>query len=241
MLALDGCGGSDNVVQIRGAADASISRAMLDHWMQAMAGADFRTSIGAEGPRGLVSEPADYSRCFEAAKLVAPRSFFNQLRPSARKLDQSCHALYRSVKAQSLGFLISAEWTIAEGAEHGIALSHADVERAFEQLRKRDYPTEQRLHDYLAERHWSLSDLFYQLKVNLLAARLTPRIAPHLASTGSDGQAYAQLVRQRQRRFLARTTCRPGYVVPGCREYRGSTSAEPAPDQILKKLVHVWQ
>ncbi len=121
---LGGCG-SDAVVHIDGAANASISRSQLGRWMQSMVGADFREAIGARGPRGLVSEPADYSRCIDAAKLVAPRSFFNQLRLNRAGLGQVCRTLYRSVKAQALSFLIATKWAGIQGAERSVKITDA--------------------------------------------------------------------------------------------------------------------
>ncbi len=237
VLALGGCGGSGvTVVRIAGAPGASISRPTLDHWMQAIAGGDFRESVGVEGPRGLVSEPADYPRCVVAAKLVAPRSFFNQLRPTERELERECQALDRSVKAQALSFLISAEWTIAEAAERGIRVSAGEVDGALGRFRAQRAATEQGLGSYLAERHWSLSDLLYELKVELLAARL--RRSASFQRTGAGERAYAALAERRRRRLAARTHCRPGYVVPGCSEYRGAPPPARAPEAILKNLVH---
>jgi hypothetical protein len=124
-----GCGG-DAIVQIDGATHASIGERELDQRMQSMVDADFRKAIGTQGPHGFVSEPADYPRCINAARLVAPRSFFNQLRANRAQLNQACHALYRSVKAQALSFLIAAKWTGSEAARRGVKIADADVKRA---------------------------------------------------------------------------------------------------------------
>jgi hypothetical protein len=219
VMGSSGCGGSDTVVHIGGAANASIARGTLDHWMQATMGADFRESIGVPGPRGLVSEPADYPRCIAAAKLVAPRSFFNQLQLSRAALDRACHELYRAIKAQALGFLISVQLNVAEAAERGIKITDSEVERAFEAASRRLYPSERDLQRYLAERQWSLSDLLYQLKGDVLAHRLHPKLGG------------------RRDRLLADTKCAPGYLVPGCNAYHGSAAAFPAPGVILERLV----
>jgi hypothetical protein len=231
-----GCGGGKTIIHIGGAHGASIGLATLDHWMQALAGGDFREAIGAEGPRGLVSEPAHYGRCIDAAKLVAPRSFFNQLQLSRVALDQKCHELYSSIKAQALSFLISAQWALIEGAERGVEVSGAEVKRAFERIRRRQYPTEPDLRRYLTERQWSLSDLLYRLKDDLLENRLRPRSGT-IAAAADGGPGYAKVLAERRDRMIARTMCLRGYVVPGCSAYRGPPTPSPTPEAILVHLV----
>jgi hypothetical protein len=210
-------------VRIDGASSASISDSALRHWMQSVAGSDFREAVGAQGPRGFVSEPADYPRCLAAAKLVGPRSFFNQLRPGRAYLNRTCHTLYHSVKAQALGFLIAAKWAEVEGEERGIKLSEADVQQAFTRSRGQRYPTEGDLHRYLAERQWSLADLLYRLKHELLLERLGS------SSVTAAGRMNAKM--------LARTRCADSDLVPGCSAYRGPATVSPTPEAILRHLV----
>jgi hypothetical protein len=234
---LAACASSKTVVEIDGAPDASISEATLDHWMQSMAGADFRDSIGTQGPRGLVSEPADYPRCIVAAKLVAPRSFFNQLKLSKAYLAERCHELHRSIKAQALSFLISTKWALVEGAERGIHVTDAEVKQAFTKLRTRAYPTESALHAYLDERQWSLSDLLYQIKRTILAGKLEPRQAAGFADVAVQ-QTYAlEQPTGPQKGLLARTKCAPSDIVPNCSAYDSSVTASQAPAFIFLHLV----
>lgn len=237
LLAVGGCGSEHPIVQIQGLPNAAIDRATLDHWMRSMAGGDFRHSIGAEGPAGLVSEPADYRRCFAAAKLVGPRSFFNQLRRTHVQLEATCHELHSAVKAQALGYLISARWLIAEDAGQGVTVSDATLRRTFNRQRSRFYPTERDLHSYLAERHWSLADLLYRLKAEIMASRLQPQVAGQFSELGNGERVDAMLALKRSRELTSKTKCSPGYVVPNCSGYHGSPASPPAPDVILRALV----
>jgi hypothetical protein len=236
LLASSGCGSSDSLVRLQGVPHAAISKTTLNHWMEAMVGGDFRRSIATEGPPGLASEPANYSRCFASAKLVAPRSFFNQIRANPAQIEETCHQLYRSIKAQALSFLIAAQWTIAEGAEQGITATSADVRNAFDLTRKERYPTELDLHKYLTERHWSLADLLYQIKLNVLVSRVLPKFEQQVKAAGGSEQAYAKLALERYAHIIERTTCDKRYVVPGCSEYHGPPTVSPSPDVILKQL-----
>jgi hypothetical protein len=164
LLILNACGGgSDSLAHIQGSS-ASTSKATLNHWTRALAGADFRASVGTKGPQGLVAEPADYSECAAAARKVVPRSFTGQLKLSDAQIEQKCHELYRSIKAQALSYLLSAQWTALEGKEQGIEVSDALLQSEFARYRKQNYPNEADLQRYLDDRHWVLSDILYQLK-----------------------------------------------------------------------------
>src|ERR1700704_3565490 len=216
LFAVSDCGDSDSVVRIQDVRNLSIGKATLDHWMRAMAGGDFRQSIGAEGPDGLPPEPAEYRRCFAAAKLVGPRSFFNQLRLTREQVEGTCRELHSAVKAQALVYLISVQWLIAEGAERGVTVSDAELRRTFGQRRSHLYPTERDLHGYLAERHWSLADLLFRLKAEMIAGRVAPQVVKRLSELGDGESVNATLSLERSRDLMAKTKCSPGYVVPGC-------------------------
>jgi hypothetical protein len=233
---LAGCGG-ETIVRIDGSA-STVSASALDHWMQALAGSDFREQIGTEGPAGLASEPADYHRCFNAAKLVAPRSFFNQLRPGKESLNNRCHELHSAIKQQALHFLISAQWSELEAAERHLSISDASVREELARIRRTRYPSEADLRRYLTERQWSLADLLYELKHEMLQRRLWPKsIAVADEFGGKPG--YEKLATEQRNQLTARTRCERGYVVPGCSSYRGERSRLPQAGSIIYDLVHL--
>jgi hypothetical protein len=205
--------------------------------MHAMAGGDFRQSIGAEGPDGLASEPPDYRRCFAAAKLVGPRSFFNQLRLTRAQVEATCHRLHSAVKAQALSYLIAVQWVMAEAASRGVAMSEADLRQALGRLRNRFSPSRHAMLNYLTERHWSLADLLYRLKAETLAAKISLQAAKQLSALGNGEVVGTALALERHRELAAKTKCAHGFVVAGCSEYRGSSASPSAPDVILKELV----
>ncbi|HEV7527924.1 MAG TPA: hypothetical protein VGO29_03420 [Solirubrobacteraceae bacterium] len=236
LLTAAGCGSAgESVARLEGVPHGSISPSTLDHWMQATVGGDFRRTIGTEGPAGLVSEPANYPRCIAAARFVAPRSFFNQLRYTRAELEDACRQLYRAIKAQTLSFLISSEWTLTESAKLKLGATAAEVQHALEvDMQKR--PTREDLGKYLTERRWSLADLLYQLKLNVLAAKLVARLRQQASETGGGTRALVRLTSKRDTSTAAKTTCRHGFVVPGCREYRTNTPPAPSSEVVLKRL-----
>jgi hypothetical protein len=237
LLALAGCGGSsESLTTIQGDSGA-ISKPMLDHWMRAMAGGDFRQNIGTKGPEGLVSEPANYAECEAAAAKIVPRTYTGQLKLSKAQINQKCHQLYHSLKAQALSFLISVQWAVTEGKEAGFEVSEALLHKEFARTRKQTYPTETLLRRYLQERHWSLSDVLYQLKRNILVRKLLPTFQAKVKQAGGGEATYAKLALERYSSLVSKTSCKPGYVVPNCRQYHGPPSVEPSPDVIIEAFV----
>jgi hypothetical protein len=232
---LAGCGGK-TIVHIDGTTN-TISAPALDHWMRALVGSDFRETIGAEGPEGLVAEPVDHHRCFNAAKLVAPRSFFNQLRPSKATLEERCDELYRAVKQQALHFLISVQWADIEAAQRHLGISDADLHKELGKIRKTRFPSEPELRRYLTERQWSLSDLLYRLRYEMLERRLWPQSIT-VADEFGGRPGYEKVQTEQQARLTAKTKCERGYVVPGCSSYHRAGSSLPNPNSIISQLVN---
>jgi hypothetical protein len=204
--------------------------------MRALAGADIQGALGTEGPVGLASEPADYPRCFAAAKLVAPRSFFNQIRYDRAQVTEKCHRLHRAIKEQALGFLISAHWTIVDAAARGVSADRAEVRSAFVREQQRLYPTEAALHRYLNERHWSLSDLLYRIKLDLLAKALGTPSGRRVAGEGRRQSGRPQLAQTLPLTYASKTICRRGYIVPGCSRFRGRPSAASSAVEEIERL-----
>lgn len=232
LLTVGGCGGNETVVRFA-SPPAAIDRPTLSHWMEVIAGGDIRRYIASEGPAGLASEPANYPRCFAAAKLVAPRSFFNQLRYDRAQVTEMCHQLHRAIKAQALSFLIAAHWLIVESVRRGIGAGAGELHRVLERATGQSDPSGKRLRPYLAQRHWSASDLLYQARLEVLASKLAAR-GKH-ATREAIGRFAANVI-ARDRELVARTHCRPGYVVPGCRGYRGSRAIDRSPESIFAEL-----
>jgi hypothetical protein len=236
IVALGGCGGGDSsLTKIQGSS-ATTNTTMLNHWMRAFAGMDFRSNIGTKGPHGLVGEPANYSECAEAAKKIVPRTFTGQLKLTDRQIEQKCHQLHNSVKAQALSYLISVEWTIAEGAEQGLHVSSALLHKEFERYKQTHYPTLAALEKFLGERHLTVADAMYDLRRSILVTRILPKFEAEVRAAGGGQKTYVRLALERFNKLIERTSCKDGYVVPNCREYHGPSTVLPPPNVILEQF-----
>ncbi len=236
-LTLSSCGGSDSLTHIQGSSE-TITKPMLDHWMRSLVGEDFRQAIGTKGPVGLVSEPANYTECAEAAAKVIPRDYTGRLKLNGAQILGKCHQLHEAVKAQALAFLLSVQWSTQEAKEQGLTVTDAEIRKHFQNVTlKSTYGSTARERQYLAERHMVHADLLYMLKRNILVKRMTPKFEARVQAAGGGQRTYVHLALERYHALIARTSCKPGYVVLGCKEYREPAVEPPAPALILEALV----
>jgi len=233
LLAGCGEGSSSSLVQLEGSS-ASITRGTLNHWMRATVGVDFRASIGTKGPQGLVAEPANYPECMQAAEKIVPRSFSGQLKLTDAQLKLKCQQLHQAIKEEALGFLIQMRWSELEAANAGAKITPAALHAEYEAYLKRTFPAEGQLQKYLAERHWSTADVLFEVKRNLLARVLIPRFQAEVQKAGGGNAVYAALTIAQGHARTAKTHCKAGYVVPGCKGYREPSGGPLAPNVIIE-------
>ncbi len=240
LLALNGCGSAsgsseDSLVHIQGSS-ASITKATLNHWMNAVVGGDYRAGGPQIAPAGLVSEPANYPACEAAAKTIVPKGANGKLALNDTQIASKCHKLHQAIKEEALTFLLSVAWTVIEGEEFGLKVSEAQLHQEFARYRKVPYPTEADLQKYMGERHEQLSDVLYQLKRNILVREILPKFEAKVKAAGGGEATYVRLALARYKALIAKTSCKPGYVTQGCREFKGSDVPE-APNVIIEEFV----
>jgi hypothetical protein len=198
---------------------AVITRSAVNHRLLALAGKDYY-SLSHEHvlPAGLVSDPANYARCLSRLKMLARPN-----RPvESSVLIKLCHDLNQAVKLQAMSSLIQERWLEGLDRELGIVISPAEVMQLHRRRSAREYPSHAALAAYLERRRMSLSDLLSEDREDVLANRTI-----ELIKRGGRG-AYQRVVEAGQR-WTRRTSCRPGYVVEHCREYKGqSTTVSPS-------------
>ncbi|HXN39416.1 MAG TPA: hypothetical protein VN892_15370 [Solirubrobacteraceae bacterium] len=235
----DGSSGGPIVAQV---GSSSITRSTLSHWMATIVGGDYDESLSHPAPKGLVSDPPNYPRCVAAIETIGPPKTTTETPQQIHSgLVGDCHQLYESLKQQALAYLIQGLWSVAEGAEEGIVVSSAEIQKAFERLKAERYPKEAELAAYLAGREWSVSDELYLIKRDLLDARIGAKHEQALRKTVKGGRealerAVLELAIHNQKNWIAKTSCSPGYVVISeCKQYKGPET-NGAPDALLEQI-----
>jgi hypothetical protein len=235
-LSLGSCGASVTVIHIQGSS-ATITKAMLEHWMGVTIASEFRDKLGHEAPAGLVSEPADYPRCLKVAKKLVPRTSSGELKLSDAQISAKCRQLHEAVKVQALKFLLLVQWTELEGKEYSLHVSDGELHQELLRVAKELYDPQGGQRRYLKERHMSVADARYQIRRLILYTRLKPKFRARVASAGGGEKTFARLALAHYNSLVSKTICKPGYVVLGCKGYRESTGISPSPTLILVRLV----
>lgn len=235
--ALVGCGGGsgtsgDTVAQVGARA---ITKTAISHWMGTLAGGDYNElSAGKTVPEGLASDPPRYSACvarLESAAAASPVKVGPA--PTSLQLLTKCQQLYRALREQATEFLVRTQWQIALDHELGVTASNQEVLKFFAQS-KATHPllaSEALVRNYLTSRRQTLSDYLYILKLDLLAQKLEQK----LQREGSQAQAK---VTEAERQWTGKTTCRAGYVVRHCKQYRGAPeyASTPPPSVLMEQV-----
>jgi hypothetical protein len=244
-VCVSGCGSSsgsssdglpgDVVAQI---GDTSITQATLSHWMSAVTGGDFYEHIGSKAPVGLVSDPPNYARCIVAAEQITPKSSKGTSVLSREQLLGKCHQLNKALEEQTLTLLLSFDQTTGEAAELGLSATGSEVNRMFAETKATTFPKEGQFQEYLAARHWDLETELVQLKRNLIVMKILAKFKQAAAKSGGKWQtAYVNYVESSKKKWAAKITCRAGYVVEACKQYKQPATEPPAPAPLLEALV----
>jgi phosphatidylethanolamine-binding protein (PEBP) family uncharacterized protein len=121
---------------------------------------------------------------------------------------------------QALGFLITSEWVLGEAAARHIEVSEAEVKQRYVQLVHESFPKPGSLKKYLAKSGETEADLLARIKVELLASKIAAKV-----TSGKSSAQRTALLSAFERNFHAHwkdyTSCKPGYVMEDCKQYKG--------------------
>jgi Raf kinase inhibitor-like YbhB/YbcL family protein len=121
---------------------------------------------------------------------------------------------------RALSFLITSQWVIGEAATRGISVSDAEVKDRFAQIAKQSFPKAGALKQFLAKSGESEADLLARVKVELLESRIAAKVTA--GKSGAQAKAVlASFQKAFQEHWKHYTTCKPGYVMEDCSEYKG--------------------
>jgi hypothetical protein len=168
---LVGCGGipSNAVVQVNGTA---ITTAAFDHWMHiAVAG-----TSGASPSAAVLPQPPDYTACISALATGAPKPAKGAKAPSHAQLKTQCAREYESLKTDTLGYLISADWLIDEADAQGVAVSDKQVHARLVSIARQDFPGKGSFERFLHSSPYTVSDLLLRIKLQMLSERIEHKV-----------------------------------------------------------------
>ena len=121
---------------------------------------------------------------------------------------------------RALSFLITSQWVIGEAAARKLSVSDAEVKQRFAQISKQSFPKAGALGKFLAKADETEADLLARVKVELLESRITAQVTK--GKSGAQAKSVlASFQKAFQEHWKRYTTCKSGYVMEDCSEYKG--------------------
>jgi hypothetical protein len=234
-LAIAACGGgrgtadpSTIVAQVNGV--GSISAGELEHWIPVEAVVLYEENPTKPVPKGLIPVPPDYTACIAYLEETPQKSTGTSTTATPAQLESTCAHRYQELKQLTLNTLILWDWTIGAGLRLGMTGSQAEVRQQLAETNKNLYPKQGQVADYMRFTGQTNADMLFRAKVSLFEAKLIKK-QQELEKPQSNGA----LPKERQRemtefvkylppgkQWAAITSCKPGYIVSACEQYRGS-------------------
>jgi hypothetical protein len=237
-MSLAACGSSSSRdVVIARVGSVPITRAAVSHWMGTFAGEVYFELSGKQTvPAGLVSDPPNYKRCVTRLEAAAANSPKTKAKPTGVQLFGKCQQLYQAFKTQAVTFLVKSQWTIASLRDLGISVSEREVAQFLSEFKKRKLPEEEGgFQRYLTRRRLGVGDVMLNLKLNLLAQKAAKELEPKGERPPRQALARYNEVGQR---WTLKTTCKRGYVVEHCEQYKGGPTypSSPPPSILMEQV-----
>jgi Raf kinase inhibitor-like YbhB/YbcL family protein len=183
------------------------------------------TAPGQAGSAASVAQvsPADVVATVEQTP-ITKASFEHWTSVTAALNHSKAHskAAREAVKNQVLGFLITSQWVLAEAAHLGISVSEAEVRQRLHQVTAKQFPKASQLKHYLASIGETEADLLMRVKVELLESKIAQHVTAGKTASTEPRLLLSDFQKSFDARWRARTSCRAGYVMEDCKQYKGS-------------------
>jgi hypothetical protein len=233
LCGLAGCGGSSDATVVQVGKHA-ISSSEVTHWISTLKA---RGTNGREpGPPAPV--PPRYTACIAYLRAhPIPASIAGSTTsgpPLPRQPKAYCAFEYRRFKLKALYLLISYRWIEGEASELGVHTNKPELARDLAAFRRELGLTADAAYKrYLGFIRADTADLLMSYEMELLTQAIEAKIAGPGLSPPQRERALARFGKAFKAKWLARTDCRSGYVVPICRQYKpGKTPPEFVPPSV---------
>jgi foldase protein PrsA len=228
-VGLAACGGGlpgDAVAQVGGGV---ISKATLAHWTSVEFVTDHEQNAQQPVPSGLIPDPPLYTACIARLRTIAPKATKGRSAPTNAQLKRECEQSYQAVQRHVLNVLIVFEWKIEEGARQGLKLTDAEVKREYSRFSHERFKREGELQKFLAHTGESFSDELLRMKIDLLGVKLDEQEIAKLGGVKTERQqrAFIRWGNEYVKTSVAKTSCRVGYIVENCKQYKGALPPDP--------------
>jgi hypothetical protein len=115
-----------------------------------------------------------------------------------------------------MGFLISSDWVIGEAQTLNVRVSDAEVQRAFDRIRRQQFPRHREFKAFLKSSGQTVTDLLFRVRVNLLTTRIQQQVIAGQQGAAARESALARFVKEFRTKWRAQTYCAAAYAVRDC-------------------------
>jgi hypothetical protein len=198
------------------AGSTQITKTALEHWMSVIAA----ESGGAGQPAPQTPDPPSYSRCIAYKRAWDSKPPKGQQPPAMSQLRAECKLLYERLKLKAIYFLIDDAWLGGKANELGVRATPSQVH---EQIRL-SFPSAAAYRRILNVEHVSPADMLTRIRLLVLMTGIQQKVEAqagvHGASETRRNAAMSRFGHAFKAQWKAKTSCRAGYVVPACKQYK---------------------
>jgi hypothetical protein len=209
-----GCGSGGNDSTAVRVGNHSITSGEVEHWIS------YLKDIGANGHEGPAAPiPPRYTACIAYAR-THPGLFVPSTPPIPRQPRAYCEFEYRRFKLKALYLLISYQWVTGEAHELGIRSDKTKLARRLSYYRAALGLTSAAAYKrYLGFAHADTADLLLSLEMEQLVRLVEAKVVGAAKTAAQREAKLARFGKTFKAKWLARTDCHAGYIVPICRRY----------------------
>lgn len=202
-------GGSQLVASVDG---VSITKASVEHWMRVESVLSYVLTPTVPAPKGVLPDPPSYAACIAWLGSARGPVMAHSLTAAQRKTECEQHLV--DLRRKTVEFLVLYQWYVGEAKAEGITVPESEVRKNLARYIREEIPG--KFQRYLSASGMSEADALFLQRLTAYGEKVK---APILAKPPSEAR---RALLQFTSKWVAKTSCQPGYVFPGCRQYRGS-------------------
>ena len=165
-LAVSACGSSVPSDSVASMAGNSITTQAFNHWMFVAA----KSNATQSGATQVIvpTDPPEFKGCIKQVRQQIP----SLSKTTDKTLKADCSQLFTELNSQVMDFLIKAYWYQADAYKQGIHLTTAQVNKAFDNAKKKEFKSSTQYQTFLTETGQTNADILFRVRVNTLYQKL---------------------------------------------------------------------
>jgi hypothetical protein len=136
--------------------------------------------------------------------------------PTKAQLKGRCQHEYRTLRGETLGFLVSSAWVLEEARERKVELSEAEALKNLVKLRDQQFPKPGEFTVFLRQSGETVADILLRVRLNLLSQRLQAQAVVGASTPEAKQKALVEFVKTFAARWKSETYCLARFVVQDC-------------------------